>query len=195
MFIDVLELAMNAKRTGKRPTKLQLAEVDQYLDIEQKGAVVRVMLEILTEQYNQQKKKVKQLEGEEREKVMRQGQLEKLLEWGEDEDLHRAELSVIEGQLAQLPDELARLQDAVGKIQMQLVVLTILNDAKLSTPHDGMVQGIIERQLKGRALSRQEEEQLQLYQVTYFHKAKKALKLRSPPILLGPEPAPPDAHV
>jgi hypothetical protein len=194
-FIRVLELAMNAKRTGKRPTVLQLAELDQYLDIEQKGAVVQVMQEILAEQFAQKQALVEQLEGEKRENLLRQAQLEKLLEWGEDEEESRAELSVLQGQLRQLPEELLQLQNSVDKLRMQLVVLTILNDPRLSTPHDGMVQGIIERQLKGRALSSEEKEQLQLYQVTYFHKARKALAQRPTPILLMEERAVSPAHV
>jgi hypothetical protein len=183
-FVRMLQIAMNEKDTGQRLTRMDLAQLDSYLDQEQKGAVVAVMLDILAYQFREVQAVLRQLEEELRANLLEQARLEKLLQWKEDEAVNRARLSILQGRYRLLPGELEDRNTRMRQLRMQLVVLTILNDPALATPDDNTVAEIVERQLKGRSLSMEEEEFLNLYQVRHFNRAKSSLAGRKDPIML-----------
>lgn len=176
LFIEVIQKAMNANTTGNPPTKLELAQLDQYLENQCPGAMMKVMEEMLSKQFSEKQLQIQKLASEKRENLMRQAQLEKLIDWNEGDSSHQVELQMLQGRMKILPQESATLEKSIQQLRMQLVVLTILSDPNLKTPHDHLVEGIIQRQLQGRMLTPEEEKILQTYQVTYFNKAKQALE-------------------
>ena len=174
-FIEIIQKAMNAKQTGDFPTKLEMVRLDQYLEEQCPGAMIRVMQDMLGKQFSDKQRLLSHLGAERRENLLRQAQLEKLIEWKEVDLSSRSELQMLQGRMSVLPQEKQSLEKSIQQLRMQLVVLTILSDPKLNTPHDHLVEKIIQRQIQGRVLIPQEEQILKTYQVTYFKKAKDAL--------------------
>jgi hypothetical protein len=174
-FIEIIQKAMNAKQTGNPPTKLDMAHLDQYLEQECPGAMIEVMQEMLGKQFSDKQKLLTKLSSERREKLLKIAQLEKLIEWNEVDASTNDELKICKARMTVLPQEKSDLEKSIQQLRMQLVVLTILSDPNLKTPHDHLVENIIQRQIQGRPLTQQEEQLLKTYQVTYFKKAKDAL--------------------
>lgn len=174
-FIAIIQKAMDAKKTGNPPTKLDMAHLDQYLEEQCPGAMIEVMQGILADQFSDKQKLLTNLNAERRETLLKIAQLEKLIEWNEVDPSTHSELEIKKARMTTLPQEKVDLEKSIQQLRMQLVVLTILSDPNLKTPHDHLVEEIIQRQIQGRPLTQQEEQFLKTYQVTYFKKAKDAL--------------------
>lgn len=174
-FIEIIQKAMNAKQTGNPPTKLDMAHLDHYLEQQCPGAMIEVMQDMLAKQFSDKQNLLTKLSVERRENLLKIAQLEKLIEWNEVDPSTRLDLQKYQARMTALPQEVANLETSIQQLRMQLVVLTILSDPNLKTPHDHLVEEIIQRQIQGRPLTQQEEQILKTYQVTYFKKAKDAL--------------------
>jgi hypothetical protein len=172
-FVEFVSIAMG----GERPlSRSELAALDEYLEAEQPGAMLRFLKERYSSLFTSKTEELQDLGGEESGLKLELATMRARIEIDGPDRMLEANQRLLKARLDEMPMRKARTREELDDVRALLVIITRLSGAEHErTPHDDQVEDILRRKLDGSALLPEEREYLKVYQAAFFQDAREVL--------------------
>ncbi len=174
-----IELVSNAMDDSLPPlTRVQLAQLDEYLESELPGAMVRFLKERYATLFADKSERLRTHDREQHELREKLAICEVQLQLSRPGDaaIARSELAMTRARLDNLPSQIAALERDIDDIRKILVVTSRLAAPdRVPNAHDVKVLELLSRKVDGAPLLEAEREFLQAYQRKYFGEERERL--------------------